>query len=60
VRAASLAAEIREQTGIDAAATSGAKGQFDVVADGALLFSKQQQGRFPEPDEIVAALGRAA
>jgi hypothetical protein len=58
VRAASLAVEIRERTGIEAAVISGAKGQFDVVADGALLFSKQRLGRFPEHDEIVAALSR--
>jgi hypothetical protein len=27
-----------------------------VVADGRLVFSKQQEGRFPEHDEILAAL----
>jgi hypothetical protein len=27
-----------------------------VVADGRLVFSKEQQGRFPEHDEILAAL----
>jgi len=27
-----------------------------VIADGRLVFSKQQQGRFPEPDEILNAL----
>jgi hypothetical protein len=30
-----------------------------VLADGELVFSKQEQGRFPEPTEILAAL-RAA
>jgi predicted Rdx family selenoprotein len=35
---------------------SGAKSQFDVVADGNLVFSKQQQGRFPETEEIIRAL----
>jgi predicted Rdx family selenoprotein len=34
----------------------GAKSQFDVLADGALVFSKQREGRFPEPEEILAAL----
>ena len=58
MRAASLAAEIRERTGVEAAVISGAKGQFDVVAGGTLLFSKQRQGRFPEHDEIVGALSR--
>jgi hypothetical protein len=42
--------------GHDAEAVEGAKSQFDVVADGTLLFSKQRQGRFPEEDEVVAAL----
>jgi selT/selW/selH-like putative selenoprotein len=36
--------------------TPGGKGQFDVVLDETLLFSKQREGRFPEPEEIVAAL----
>jgi len=34
----------------------GAKSQFDVLADGRLVFSKQKQGRFPEVDEIISAL----
>lgn len=34
----------------------GAKGQFDVVADGKLLFSKQAEGRFPDLDEVLASL----
>ena len=34
----------------------GAKSQFDVLADGKLVFSKQQEGRFPEVDEIISAL----
>jgi predicted Rdx family selenoprotein len=43
------------EQGHDATAVEGAKSQFDVVADGTLLFSKQRQGRFPEEDEVVAA-----
>lgn len=38
---------------------AGGGGVFDVVADGRLIFSKQETGRFPEPGEIVAALRRA-
>jgi selT/selW/selH-like putative selenoprotein len=30
----------------------GAKGQFDVLADGEVIFSKQREGRFPEHSEI--------
>ena len=42
--------------GHDASATEGEHSQFDVLADGELVFSKQREGRFPEEDEIVAAL----
>ena len=42
--------------GHDASAVEGAKSQYDVVADGTLVFSKQREGRFPEEDEIVATL----
>lgn len=42
--------------GFDAVDTKGENSQFDVVADGRLVFSKQQAGRFPETDEILEAL----
>jgi selT/selW/selH-like putative selenoprotein len=35
----------------------GAKSQFDVLRDGELVWSKQREGRFPEPAEIVERLG---
>jgi predicted Rdx family selenoprotein len=39
-----------------AEAVAGEKSQFDVVADGKLIFSKQREGRFPEDDEIITAV----
>jgi predicted Rdx family selenoprotein len=36
--------------------TPGEKSQFDVLADGNLIFSKASEGRFPEEDEILTAL----
>jgi len=27
-----------------------------VLADGALVFSKQREGRFPEPDDVLTRL----
>jgi len=36
--------------------TPGGRGQFDVVADGELIWSKHERGRFPEDDEILARL----
>jgi len=55
-RAASLAAELERGGAHTAAAEEGAKSQFDVLADGELVFSKQQEGRFPEPDDVLKRL----
>ncbi len=43
-------------TGHVAEMTEGEKSQFDVFADGDLVFSKQREKRFPELPEILAAL----
>ena len=42
--------------GHDATPGAGANSQLDVFADGTLDFYKQHEGRFPEEDELVAAL----
>jgi predicted Rdx family selenoprotein len=42
--------------GHEASIEEGAKGQYDVFAEGELVFSKKQQGRFPEYTEIRALL----
>jgi predicted Rdx family selenoprotein len=47
---------LNDATAHEAAAVSGEKSQFDVVADGNVIFSKQREGRFPEHDEIIRAL----
>jgi selT/selW/selH-like putative selenoprotein len=49
---------VLNEQGIDASAVEGAKSQFDVLADGELVFSKQEQGRFPEEDEILQLVRR--
>jgi predicted Rdx family selenoprotein len=43
-------------SGIAAAALPGGNGQFDVIRDGELVFSKHETGRFPEDGEILTAL----
>jgi predicted Rdx family selenoprotein len=48
---------VLQRAGHEASATAGGKGQFDVLADGGMVFSKADEGRFPEDDEIVTALG---
>jgi selenoprotein W-related protein len=35
---------------------AGSGGIFDISADGRLIFSKKQKGRFPDSDEIVRLL----
>ena len=44
--------------GVRAAIAEGLKSQFDVFADGELVFSKQQAGRFPEEAEILQLVGQ--
>ena len=51
----SLATELQGH-GHQAEAISGKKSQFDVVADGKLVFSKQAEGRYPDADEILVEL----
>lgn len=40
--------------GVVASAIPGGKGQFDVVRDGELVFSKHDVGRFPDEAEIAS------
>jgi predicted Rdx family selenoprotein len=42
--------------GYDAVDIPGEQSQYDVIADGRLVFSKQREGRFPDPGEVLAAL----
>jgi len=53
-------AELEDAVGADATAIPGQHSQFDVLADGDLVFSKQATGRFPEDGEIVRLLERAS
>ena len=46
--------------GHDAAAIEGDKSQYDVVADGTIVFSKQREGRFPEDDEVMTLVAGLA
>jgi predicted Rdx family selenoprotein len=39
-----------------ATATPGSRSQFDVFAHSRLIFSKQDESRFPEADEVVQLL----
>jgi hypothetical protein len=41
-----------QEHGIEASIVSGEKSQFDVFADGRLVFSKQLEGRYPEAVDV--------
>lgn len=42
--------------GVKAELIEGSGGVFDVEVDGAVIFSKAKEGRFPEADEIIAII----
>jgi predicted Rdx family selenoprotein len=47
---------LRER-GVEASATPGGKGQFDVIKNGELVFSKHAEGRFPGEGEVERLVG---
>lgn len=51
-----MAAEIKKAKGIDAKLEKGSGGIFDVYSDEKLVFSKDEEHRFPEPAEILAEI----
>ncbi len=51
-----MAAAIKKALGVETKLIEGAGGIFDVKADGKLIYSKHQTGRFPEDHEVLDAL----
>jgi selT/selW/selH-like putative selenoprotein len=51
-----LAAEIEREFGVKPVLERGRGGVFDVLVDGTLIFSKHEEGRFPEHDEVLAKI----
>jgi selenoprotein W-related protein len=52
----SLAESIEREIGADTELVRGDNGIFDVEIDSRRIFSKHETGRFPEDEEILAAL----
>ena len=48
--------ELQKRLGAEVDLVAGSNGIFDVSLDGRMIFSKFEQGRFPEPDEIVTLI----
>jgi hypothetical protein len=55
----SLQGELTREVGVTPKIRWGGMGQFDVLVDGAVVFSKKTAGRLPQPGE-VARLANAA
>ncbi len=55
-----MAEAIKEEHEVDAELIGGAGGIFDVKVNGKLIFSKHEQGRFPENDEILGLMKKKA
>ena len=51
-----MAAEIKKAKGLDDEIVKGSNGVFDVFDGTQLVFSKHEEHRFPEPEEIIDAL----
>lgn len=45
-----------KDNGIDASIREGKKSQYDVFADGELVFSKESEGRWPDDREVLNLL----
>jgi selenoprotein W-related protein len=55
-QASSLAAEIESSFGVKSELIPSKGGCFEVVADGQLVYSKNELDRFPENAEVIASL----
>lgn len=44
---------MKQAFGVDVTLVPGSGGVFDIIADGKLVYSKSETGRFPNPGEVV-------
>jgi len=51
-----LAEDIKKHLGIDSEIVRGSGGIFEVSVDNRRIFSKKNEGRFPNPGEILEKL----
>jgi selT/selW/selH-like putative selenoprotein len=49
----------KQRPGVEVKLTRGSGGQFELVLDGNLIFSKKQTGRFPVLDEVLELIPAA-
>jgi selenoprotein W-related protein len=51
-----LAQLVLDRFGVTARLIPGSGGVFDIVADGKKIFSKHDEGRFPDEDDVLDEL----
>ena len=44
---------MKKNLGADIELIAGSNGIFDITLDGNMIYSKLEQGRFPQPDDII-------
>ena len=55
-----MAAEVESHFSVVPELIKSSGGKFEVIADDQLIFSKQNEGRFPENAEVLALIGELA
>jgi selenoprotein W-related protein len=48
-----LGDELKKDPGVDIELVAGSNGIFDVSLDGTMIYSKFEEGSFPQTDEII-------
>jgi len=56
--AVSLAAQLEDKLGLSARLVAGSGGEFEVVANGQLIYSKRQTGEFPDENRLLIKVAR--
>lgn len=56
--AASLAAKLRDELQVESTLIAGSGGEFEVLVDSTLVYSKRATGVFPVEVELVDEIGR--
>ena len=53
-RASSLGDELKKDLGAEIELVAGSNGVFDISLDGNMIYSKFEEGRFPQTEDILA------
>ncbi len=54
--AVSLAAQLRDKLGLEVRLTAGSGGEFEIVVNGELIYSKRATGQFPDEAPLLETI----